>query len=1193
MLDRALTVKYAVLGPIELYDGEQTLPLGGPRQVTLLALLLVHANRALSSDELSDTMWQERTSTAADKRLQMAIARLRRVLDRDGGGRRDSALQTVGGGYRLRVDMDELDAHVFEARMQRGCAALEAGEAASARALLREALSLWRGPALADVAYAEFAQNEIRRLEELRLTTLEARVEAELKLGMHAQLIGELEAAIANHPTRERLCGQLMLAYYRCGRQSNALDVYRRVQLRLDTEFGLQPSPTLAALQRDILEQARSLQLDELLLRRAARTAIPAPDLPAGLTSLASTALVGRATERARLAEIVRTTQRGERRIACFAGEPGVGKTRLAAATVLEAHTTGFAVGWGASIEGLRPPYGAWIQALSELVDRAPSDVLAQHVASHGGELARLVRRLERRAGPVPAPQRSDPETERYLLFAAVAGLLTALCERAPVAIGLDDLQWADAESLELLRYVGTTTATSLPLLIVVTYRECELHSRHPLGGVLADLHRVPGVEQFALGGLDVNEVAELMTSRTGRYAGLEGRRLATEITQETGGNPFFAGEILRHLHESGAVSSDAAGRWHVRGSVAELDLPRTVREVITWRVQRLGAAAEAALGTAAVIGQTFDLGLLECLVDIEDPLAVLEAATQSALIEPSEVPGRYAFVHALINHTLYDGLSAARRARLHRRVAEALEAVVGAPPGQLAHHWARCGIPGQLPTAAYHARLAGERALNQLAPDEALGWFTRALALLRGQDAGDDERCDILIGLGEAKRRTGDSTFRHNLIAAGRIAARLDDHDRLTRAALANTFGPLGAAGKRDRLRVEALEHALQLVADDWPYRPRMTAILGRELYYGGQPGPGAHLSVVALEHARRRGDRHELARVMALTVSISPIASLEAHAALVHELTELTARVGDPELRFLAANAEFLHGMHSGDPVSLEDGVQEMLGQAAAIEQPIMRWTALWAHSAHRTLAGDLAGGEALTLQAAAAARAQQRPQGLIVTFGQLLGIRTEQDRLGEVREQLAFLTARNRRMPILHLAHGFIDAETGELDGARAVLDAAADTGFQFPFDRTLAFNLARCADIALRLEAVEPARELYDRLLPYREHVATAAGLSSRGSIELNLGRLASLLGRFSLADRHLARAEQVHARLRAPLLQARTALAHGESLLARGSAPSLAAGPLDEALRLARRHGSVAIEREVGMLSGSQRRLTAC
>ena len=384
-------------------------------------------------------------------------------------------------------------------------------------------------------------------------------------------------------------------------------------------------------------------------------------------------------------------------------GVPGVGKTRLAAHTALEADAAGFAAGWGSSAEALRTPYGTWIAALSHLVGCAPGAVLAGHVAQHGGEIRRLVRSVDLRVAGIPPVQTSDAETERYMLFAAVVGLLEALCAARPVAIVLDDLQWADEQSLALLDHVAAATS-HLPLLLVATFRDSDLHARHPLRSLLAGLHRIPGVERIALTGLDPDEVAELMASRTGHEIDGEVRRLSAEIAAETGGNPFFVGEMLRHLSEAGAIARDGSGRWHLRGTIAELGLPRSVREVVEHRVARLGEPAATILRARRRRRTGVELGLLERLVDVseDDLLTALEAAVAASIVVESSEPGRFAFAHALVNHTLYSSLSGTRAARLHRDVAEALERL-GARPGRavaaLAHR-GRNGDSGRLRAA-------------------------------------------------------------------------------------------------------------------------------------------------------------------------------------------------------------------------------------------------------------------------------------------------------------------------------------------------------------------------------------------------------------------------------------------------------------------------------------------------------------
>ena len=245
-----------ILGPVEAWAGGERLVLGGPRQLALLAVLALRANRAVSSEVLVEALWGEERA-GARKRLQMAVARLRQALaplDADG-----TLVRTVGGGYLLALPEGELDAEVFQSRLEEGRAALREGEPARASELLSAALGLWRGPPLAEVGYEEFAQAEIRRLEELRLLALETRVEAELHLGRHAGVIAELEGLLVEHPSRERIACQLMLALYRSGRQADALEVYQRVRAHLAQELGLQPGPELVALQARILESDATL----------------------------------------------------------------------------------------------------------------------------------------------------------------------------------------------------------------------------------------------------------------------------------------------------------------------------------------------------------------------------------------------------------------------------------------------------------------------------------------------------------------------------------------------------------------------------------------------------------------------------------------------------------------------------------------------------------------------------------------------------------------------------------------------------------------------------------------------------------------------------------------------------------------------------------------------------------------------
>ena len=318
-------LRYRILGAIELYDADRRVAMRGPGQVALLAFLLLHANRGVSTDRLIDGLWSGQSQDGAVKRVQMAVARLRNVLDGGGTGSVDqSGLRTVAGGYLLAVAPGELDAEVFEALVQQGRQALDADEDERAASILREGLGLWRGPALAEVAYASYAQAEIRRLEELRLSATEARVEADLRLGHHAALVAELEALLAGNPTRERLASQLMLALYRCGRQADALEVFRRTRDYLVGELGLEPGPQLQDFHSRVLGHDPAFRPPERI--RGAKPVLPVAPAQNAFR------LIGRRTELATVCQLLR----GQARLVTLTGAAGAGKSRLALCLVEE-----------------------------------------------------------------------------------------------------------------------------------------------------------------------------------------------------------------------------------------------------------------------------------------------------------------------------------------------------------------------------------------------------------------------------------------------------------------------------------------------------------------------------------------------------------------------------------------------------------------------------------------------------------------------------------------------------------------------------------------------------------------------------------------------------------------------------------------------------------------------------------------
>jgi len=266
---------FLILGPLEVVDGDRFVRLGGPKQRATLAILLLSANRVVSVERLADDLYTGAPPVTAVTQVQRQVSELRKLLGA-------SVIETRSPGYLIHVEQGRLDLDRFERSTHEAGHALEQGDPARASGLLQEALALWRGAPLADLTYESFAQTAIARLDELRLNAIEQRVEADLELGRHGELLAELESLVWDHPLRERLRGQLMLALYRSGRQAEALDVYRKTRDALVTEFGIEPSKRLQDLERRILRQDSALAPPP----QASRTLLVVGSTPAQLEDL-------------------------------------------------------------------------------------------------------------------------------------------------------------------------------------------------------------------------------------------------------------------------------------------------------------------------------------------------------------------------------------------------------------------------------------------------------------------------------------------------------------------------------------------------------------------------------------------------------------------------------------------------------------------------------------------------------------------------------------------------------------------------------------------------------------------------------------------------------------------------------------------------------------------------------------------
>ena len=587
--------------------------------------------------------------------------------------------------------------------------------------------------------------------------------------------------------------------------------------------------------------------------------------------------VLGRETELSLVSDAVKRIAAGDgREVMLISGEAGQGKTTLVAEAARRACDEGACVLFGHCEEDLATPYQLFSEALGHYIAHTPAEQITAHVDMYGSELSRLVPDIASRVPGLPPSKATDADSERYLLFAAVVGLMAMASVDQPVVLVLDDLQWADEGSLLLLRHL-TGAEHSMRVLVLGTYRDSELSRSHPLLGTLAALRRWSQVSRIQLAGLDDTGVVALMEGLAGYTLDDAAVSLAHAVYRETDGNPFFVNELLRHLSETGAIFQDATGRW-ITDDAMEPVLPESVREVIGARVGRLGPKAEMVLSLAAVIGRDFDLDLLATAskTSEEELLDILDAATTAALVRDlGETQGHLSFAHALIQHTLYEDLAPHRRAAAHRVVAEALEGICGGRPGnrigELARHWFSATQPKNLAKALDYSRQAADAALRALAPGDALRYYTQALDLYaRGDDPDPVVGMDLAIGFGTAQRQTGDPAFRDTLIDAARQAAAAGDTDRLVAAALANDRGFYSAVGTTDVDKVEILERAADLTSTDTSERALVLATLCSELAHGSPLERRSALADEAIAIAESLGDDAVWCR--SLTICTSP---------------------------------------------------------------------------------------------------------------------------------------------------------------------------------------------------------------------------------------------------------------------------------------------------------------------------------
>ena len=1110
---------FRVLGPIEAVDDGRPVALGGSKQRALLALLLIHPNETVSSDRLVDELWGERPPGTPSKTLQVSVSRLRKALG-------DDLIVTRDYGYELRVDPDSLDSRRFERLVAEGTAAGTPREAAEK---LEEALSLWRGRPLADLAYEPFAQSEVARLEDLRLAALEQLIEAKLALGRHAEVVGQLENLIREHPYRERLRAQLMLALYRSDRQADALQTYQDARTTLVEELGIEPGERLRDLERAVLAQDPALALD----------ASPVADATAERPSRG--AFVGRDDELAELRGALDSALAGSGRLVLVSGEPGIGKSRLTDELIDQARARGARVLVGRCWEaGGAPAYWPWVQSLRAYLDEVEPEALREQLGPDAGELAQLLPDLGGLLPDLPEPPAMDSEGARFRLFDAVSTFLRNATADQPIVLVLDDLHAADEPSLLMLRFVARTIADSR-LLIVGAYRDVDPTIRAPLDSTLAELVREPQTAQIGLAGLSESHLAEYIEASTGVEPP---SGVVRTIHGETEGNPLFMTEVVRLLNAEGRI-----GEADARPAI-----PAGVRAVIGERVGRLPEKCRQVLVAASVMGREFELDALARLGERshEELLDLLDEPMAERIVgEVPGSPGRLRFGHALIRDTLYDELTPARRLRLHRDVGEALEATYGRDPephlAELAEHFAAAAPVGTVDKAADYARRAGDRAASQLGYEEAIRLYEVALDLV-GVDAA---RCDLLLALGDALGRAGNTpASKRTFLEAADLAEQLGLPEALGRAALGYGGRYVWDVSRDDAHCMPLLERAIAALGErDTALRVRLLARLaGGPLRDASIPPERKRaVSQEALDKARRIGDPGTLAYALAgyNAANHSPDHT-HMQVKLATELIEAAAEAGDFERLSEGHEHRGAALIELGDLPGAKADIAAMGRVADLLRQPSQEWFAA-IYAAHLALLeGDTADAERL-IEDARRAGEHVESWSAAVTYGlQLFVLRREQGRLGEVEDLVRRSVAEYPTYPIWRCVGALTAAELGHLSEAREDLDALAAGGFAaLPFDEEWIVSVCLLAETATTLGEAEHASALYEMLLPYGDRVATAYPEISIGAVARYLGLLAAAIERWDDAERHFEQALELNERI-----GARSWLAHTRDDLAR-------------------------------------------
>jgi class 3 adenylate cyclase len=854
------------------------------------------------------------------------------------------------------------------------------------------------------------------------------------------------------------------------------------------------------------------------------------------LDRLAGGIFVGRDKEMDELRAGLEDALSGRGRLMMLVGEPGIGKTRTSEEFATYARLRNAQVVWGRCYEGEgAPAYWPWVQAIRSYVHEKEPQQLISEMGPGAADIAQVVSEVKERLPGLPVPPTLEPEQARFRLFDSITTFLKNASSQKPMVLVLDDLHWGDKPSLLLLQFLARELRGSR-LLVLGTYRDVELRRQHPLSQTLGELGREGLSHRILLRGLSENDVARFVEITSGAKPP---QPLVDAVFRETEGNPFFVNEVVRLLVADGRLDKpESVTSWSVT-------IPQGVREVVGRRLNHLSDECNRILTIGAVIGREFDVKTVEkVLAQAEEGrmtgdrlLEVLEEAVAARVI--NEVPGRldwYSFSHALIRETLYEELSTARRVRAHRQIGEVLESDADVHLSQLAYHFAEAAQGGDIDKAIEYAKRAGERAVEQLAYEDAANHYERALQVLElKSDATPQQRLELMVPLGNALARA-DQVDRaiEVLERATALAEGGDSAEDQATTVLALAFAFSRKAPSPPSQVAEAVDRALaRLDVSDSALRASLLALRSMGTLVTSSADRKLRLAAEALEMAERVQNLDALIRArIALYNALSDPQQTEERVALMEAAAEDAERAND-RVNWLNSKILRLSDLAAlGRMDDVRNEIDIMSDFADEVREPLWSgfrscWNCMLALTE-----GRLVDAEKLLFEYMPYAMRSGHANWRATLTAQLFDLRRLQGRLGElepiIKQNLAGGELGVDGGGTLRAGLTLLYLDSGRDDEARPLFGEAAANDFaeipknQFTYLTTLLLH----ADVARRLGDAPRAALLYDLLLPYADlQVQVGNCILCLGSASRSLGQLAATMGRWEDAERHFERAVQ--------------------------------------------------------------------